>query len=77
MNFIAGLPRAIYDFFTEDGSVVVGAIIALVIVAILALGKPFGGAENIAGPLLFVLIAALLIASLWRVAQQSRSRSQR
>lgn len=73
MNVITGLPRAIYYFFTEDGSVVVGAIVALVVVAILALARPFPAAADIAGPLLFVLIAVLLIVNLWRVAHQSRS----
>jgi len=72
MSFITGLPGAIYGFFTEDGSVVVGAVIALALVGILAKARPFGGAQDMAGPLLFVLIAALLIANLWRAAERSK-----
>lgn len=76
IDFIAGLPRAVYDFFVEDGSVVVGAVIALIAAGVLALVRPFAGAENLVGPLLFVLIAALLIVNLWRVAQQSGPKSR-
>jgi hypothetical protein len=72
VSWITGLPRAIYEFFTEDGSVVVGAIVALVVVGTLARVHPFGSAQDLAGPLLFVLIAALLIANLWRVAERSK-----
>jgi hypothetical protein len=76
LSVIAGLPRAIYDFFTEDGSVVIGAVIALALVAVLVLAKPFDRAADIAGPFLFVLIAGILITSLWRAARSSRARTQ-
>jgi hypothetical protein len=72
MTLLAGLARSVYYFFTEDGSVVVGAVVALIIVGVLARVRPVGGALDVAGPLLFVLIAALLIANLWRTAEQSR-----
>jgi hypothetical protein len=71
---LAAVARAAYYFFVEDGSIVIGAIIALVIIGILAVGRPFGSAERIAGPLLFLFIAALLIANLLRVAYQARPR---
>ena len=72
MSLIRRLAHDVYDFFTEDGSVVVGAVIAVVIVAVLSLRPPFASARDVAGPVLFVLIAALLIANLWRVAERSK-----
>jgi len=73
MSVIAAGLRAVYGFFTEDGSVVVGAVVALLLVGILAKARPFGSAPDLAGPLLFVLIAALLIANLWRAAERSKT----
>jgi hypothetical protein len=71
MTSLAELGKAVYYFFTEDGSVVVGAMIALILVGIVVRLKPLANTLDIAGPLLFVLIAALLIANLWRTAERS------
>ena len=59
----------------EGGSIVAGALIALVLVGGLAVAKPFAWAEDVAGPPLFLLIALLLAASLLRVVQHSRKGS--
>jgi len=74
MSSLTGFARAAYSFFVEDGSIVVGAIIALVLVGLLALAKPFGSADQFAGPLLFLLIAILLAGNLLHVARQVRLR---
>ena len=73
MSAVSGFAKGVYYFFVEDGSIVVGAIVALIIVAFLAIVKPFGNADAIAGPLLFVLLAALLVANLLRVAQNAHA----
>ena len=72
MSVVAGAARSVYYFFTEDGSVVVGAIVALIIVAAVSQARPLPNALDVAGPLLFILIAALLIANLWRTAERSK-----
>jgi hypothetical protein len=72
--WLAGFARGAYYFFVEDGSIVIGAIVALVLVGVLAIWKPFGSAALFAGPLLFLLIAALLVANLLHVAHQARGR---
>jgi hypothetical protein len=71
VNALAAIGRAIYYFFVDDGAIVVGALIALVIVAGLAIRQPFPNAQLVAGPLLFVFISALLTASLLHAARQS------
>ena len=68
MSWLAGFARGAYSFFAEDGSIVIGAIVALVLVGALAIWRPFGSAGLFAGPLLFLLIAALLIANLLHVS---------
>jgi hypothetical protein len=73
MSVLAGFAKGVYYFFVEDGSIVVGALIALALVAFLAIAKPFGNAAAVAGPLLFVLLAALLVTNLLRVAQNARA----
>ncbi|HTE85077.1 MAG TPA: hypothetical protein VK821_10105 [Dehalococcoidia bacterium] len=73
MSLLAGFARAAYYFFVEDGSIVIGAVMALVLVGILAIWRPFGTAEQVAGPFLFVLIAGLVIANLLQVARQARA----
>jgi hypothetical protein len=71
MNALTALGRSVYYFFVDDGAVVIGALIALVIVATLAIRQPFPNAGLVAGPLLFVTISALLTASLLHAAWQS------
>ncbi len=71
MSAIEGIAKSAYYFFVEDGSVAVGALIALIVVGLLAHALP--STAMIAGPLLFVLIAALLVANLLRVAQNARA----
>jgi hypothetical protein len=71
MNAIASVARSAYYFFVEDGSVAIGALIALVLVGVLAHAAP--STATVVGPLLFVLIAALLVANLLRVAQNARA----
>jgi hypothetical protein len=77
VKVVTGFLLGVADFFAEDGSIVVGAVIALVIVGGLAIWKPIGATGAFAGPLLFVLIAALLVANLLRVAHQSRPSPRR
>ena len=69
---LRGLPLAVWEFFAEDGSIVVGAAVALALTAVLAIGRPFAHADVIAGPMLFLLIAALLAGNLWRVVLRAR-----
>jgi hypothetical protein len=71
VSALAAVGRATYYFFVDDGSIVVGALIALVIVGALAIRQPFPKAELVAGPLLFVFISGLLTASLLHAARQS------
>jgi hypothetical protein len=73
MNGITGFAKGIYYFFVEDGSVAIGALVALLVVAILTHLKAFSNAASVAGPLLFVMISALLVANLLRVAQHARA----
>jgi hypothetical protein len=75
MSVLRSFARSAYYFFVEDGSIVIGAIVTLVLVGVLAVWQPFPGADRLAGPLLFLLISGLLIASLLRVVHQSRSRA--
>lgn len=69
MSVVAAFGRSAYYFFVEDGSIVIGAVIALVAIGILAIWQPFAKAREMAGPLLFLLIAGLLVANLLRVAR--------
>lgn len=72
LAIVRSLPLAVWDFFAEDGSIVAGAAVALVLTAGLAIARPFAHAAVLAGPLLFLLIAALLAGNVWRVVLRSR-----
>lgn len=74
MSALSGIGRSAYYFFVEDGSIAIGTLIALVVVGYIGRAKPFGGADAIVGPLLFVIVAALLISNLLRLGQQARAR---
>jgi hypothetical protein len=71
VSTLAAIGRATYYFFVDDGSIVIGALIALFVVGALAIRQPFPNAEVVAGPLLFVFVSALLVASLLHAAHQS------
>jgi hypothetical protein len=77
MSIVTGFLRGIWYFFVEDGAIVVGTVVALILIGGLAILRPFGNASEIVGPLLFLLIAALLLINLLWVARQARSRSGR
>ena len=76
MSMIAGFARGVWYFFVEDGAIVVGTIIALLLVGGLAALRPSGSVEAYLGPLLFLLISALLATNLLHVARQLRRRSR-
>jgi hypothetical protein len=77
MKAIAGVGLGIWYFFVEDGAIVVGTIIALLLIGGLAAWRPSVRVEYILGPLLFVLIAGLLSANLVPLAHRAGSRSRR
>jgi hypothetical protein len=66
MNLLKAICTNIYDLLVEDGSIAIGTIAALVTIGIWSwLAGSNSDLRNMGGPLLFVLLMALLLTNLY------------
>ena len=70
MKLFAAIWENVYDLLVEDGSIAIGTIVSLVVTAswVVATRQNPSLAE-IGGPLLFVLLMALLLGNLYKAGR--------
>jgi hypothetical protein len=78
MSFLAAAWEQVYGLLVEDGQIAIGTLVAFAFSAgVSVVGGALGSEplRNAAGPLLFVLLMALLLVNLFTAARKSRHRS--
>jgi hypothetical protein len=74
MGFLVAVYENIYDLLIEDGSIAIGTIVALVATRLWSfLTGQSASLHDLGGPLLFVLLMALLVANLYRTGRVAAS----
>ena len=73
MNALLGAWEQVYGLLVEDGQIAIGTLVAL---GIAAAWSAFAGADlrDAAGPLLFVLLMALLLVNLYTTGRNAYAR---
>jgi len=70
MKLLVAIYENIYDLLIEDGSIALGTIGSLVLVGIWSfLTRSNEGLHELGGPLLFVLLMALLLVNLYKAGR--------
>jgi hypothetical protein len=70
MGFLIAVYENIYDLLVEDGSIAIGTIVALVVVGLWSWAMPpHSSVADLGGPLLFLLLMALLVSNLYRTGR--------
>lgn len=75
MTFLSSAFEQVYGLLVEDGQFALGTLAAFAAAAAVSiLGGSLGnqGLRNAAGPLLFVLLMALLLVSVYTAARKAR-----
>ena len=74
MGFLIAVYENIYDLLVEDGSIAIGTIVALVVTGIWSWATWHTSLQDLGGPLLFVLLMALLVGNLYRTGRVAASK---
>jgi hypothetical protein len=74
MSGVSSAWKAIISLFIEDGWIATGTLLALVAVGLLEWGVSGSGAlGDLGGPLLFVILMALLLLSVYTAGRKARA----
>jgi len=76
MGVIRGIFQSIYDLLVEDGSIALGTLGALLLAGLWVRIAGVGSeAADLGGPVLFILLMALLLTNLYRTGRDARRKS--
>ena len=70
MGLLKAIWENVYDLLVEDGSIAIGTIVSLVLTAVWVIAaRSNPGLAEVGGPLLFVLLMALLLGNLYKTGR--------
>jgi hypothetical protein len=70
MKLLAAIWENIYDLLVEDGSIAIGTVVSLVLTAVWVIAtRQSPSLAVIGGPLLFVMLMALLLVNLYKAGR--------
>jgi hypothetical protein len=70
MKLLGAIYENVYDLLIEDGSIAIGTIVSLVLVAVWVIAtRQSPSVAAVGGPLLFVLLMGLLLVNLYKAGR--------
>ena len=75
MKLLAAIWENVYDLLVEDGSIAIGTVASLIVVAVwVVFTRQSPALAEIGGPLLFVLLMGLLLVNLYKTGRAAAAK---